>query len=143
MAACDGQFDFDVDSFDAAPPLDSGPSRPQELGSPDARAGHVACGSSPCVLSAHACCITGRSFCIEVNEVACRGTLVNCDGTNDCPHGQSCCATLADAGVTSIECRDSCAAPEHVTLCDPTDPNECGACGPSSLPLPAEYFQCY
>jgi len=154
VAACSGQFDFDVDPPDAGAVVDAGggvdaevvvdaPSMPQDLGSSDAGPGRVICASSSCTLPEHGCCITTRSFCIDVDDVACRGLLVHCDGTSDCALGQSCCATVADAGVTSFECKDTCNAPEYVTLCDPTDPNECGTCRAASAPLPQEYFQCY
>jgi len=142
IAACSGHFDFDADLPDAALGVDA-PFRVPDVGSPDARAGRVACASNPCTLPEHGCCITTRSFCIDVGEVACRGMLVNCDGTSDCPSGKSCCATVVDAGVMSVECKDTCTAPQQITLCDPTDPSECGDCRAASAPLPQEYFRCY
>ena len=125
------------------PPLDSGTAEPgADARAPDANTadgsggesrppepGIVACGATPCDLSASVCCVdraaTRPSQCVDAASLCPTGFFrLACDEAADCASGETCCLRrfLQGGGVSDVSCRASCVG---ATLC--ASINDCPA----------------
>lgn len=111
--------------------------------------GTVACytTSSPgasCTLPVH-CCFTNYDSSHDgaCTTAACSWGTIDCDGPEDCPSGQRCCATVIqdqDTGILgyTLACQSTAcgAAPMHQELCHPTASpgGTCSGTGRSCVP---------
>jgi len=106
--------------------------------------GIVACGSSTCDMTAgDSCCMYfGVFVCGPSNKCSSSNTIA-CDGPEDCPGAQVCCAKLNGPGtqVRHVECLDQCGSSEKVICGGSTAACTTGKqCGP--FPLLKGYTYC-
>jgi hypothetical protein len=74
----------------------------------------VKCGTGSCD-PAGSCCVTnGNSAC----ETQCNGTVVSCDGPEDCGSGEVCCGSSGSNGsYTGFACKNGCSGVGDVIVC--------------------------
>jgi hypothetical protein len=105
--------DLDGGDLDGEPGLDAGL---------DATPGEgIACGTMTCDATAEVCCATTGAMgleyaCIDAGD-SCGGTVLECDGPEDCGMDEVCCATYG-AGTASSSCETTCTG---VRLCQVKD----------------------
>jgi hypothetical protein len=156
----DGRGRPDAAGDAALPPIDasgtpvSDASVVRDASEPDAGGGSlpggtVACyttgnpGAS-CTLPVH-CCFTNYDSSHDgaCSSTACTWGTIDCDGPEDCPGGQHCCATVIadqDTGIMgyTLACQSAAcgAAPAHQELCHPTASpgGTCSGSGRSCVP---------
>jgi len=97
-----------------APPLPSDTAPlPRDAAPPTAG---IACGALMCVVGKQACCSTGTAAaCIQINGACPGGSVIRCDGPEDCDGGGVCClVTLNGAAqsfcLTAVQCAQSAGA---------------------------------
>ena len=119
-----------------------------------APASSVACGATAscptnpgrcCWNTVTAVCQQGASNCPSDSGIRVQ-TLIDCDGSEDCPTGQVCCLIPNTTTLLfTVKCASAC---NGLTLCNPlhVTPGDCvngGTCRPNSgLGLPPEYYIC-
>ncbi len=93
--------------------------------------------------STDVCCVLveqdkfSSASCSELT--ACSGLAFQCDGPEDCPAGESCCAVLTTGGGSSCKDPMDCIGLEDVVLCRKNE--DCGL-GEGCLPAePDSYFE--
>ncbi len=74
--------------------------------------GQVLCGSSICNVMTQSCCLQFHNASCGPTGACSPGNRIECDGPEDCPSGESCCAVLNGPGtlVRHIECKSQCAS---------------------------------
>lgn len=100
---------------------------------PDAQS--VVCGDAGCTVGTQQCCVDseGEARCGSAGEV-CQGTSALCDGPDDCPPGERCCAdgntVFCDSTCDHDACRSDGDCPLAAPSCCHDAETPWGRCSP-------------
>ncbi len=153
-SSVDATTTTDGGSQDASTTLDV--TQPKDAAPPPYQNPGIACGNVECDPDADLCCGTPTSYYPqETYSFACEsltdfvqcaaGLPIDCDDDQDCPNGQSCCATIGYQDYSKVACQAGPCAntiyAQEAHFCDPKNSNcQSSTCKPA--PYLTGYFTC-
>lgn len=114
---------------DSAPArLDTAPEAPPALNT-------VECGETDCPAARQYCCATKGEVACRDKDKNCPGASRDCDGPEDCNHGEICCAQTQMMGGFRSTCTSAPECKGGAPLCHRTSDCAGGSCCPQTLLL--------
>jgi hypothetical protein len=110
--------------------------------------------AATCDLATEMCCFVDpgfdgcepRSAGCQCNGPGCVTTEIRCDGSEDCPGGETCCGLFdqMNQSYTELSCQPSCGGPNELEICHDGDPcQDPGYTCSNSQYLPEYIFRCF